>query len=92
MLALAAAGALTTALPACNGPGSEEEPYQLTSYGYDPEIPEPGGFGENRMVAPGRSSDHAELLRLGHRLRFGDVLRRAQEQYPAHHFGPSGRT
>src|SRR6478609_8691969 len=43
MLALAAAGALTTALPACNsGPGSEEEPYQLTSYGYDPEIPEPG--------------------------------------------------
>ncbi|MDT5224854.1 MAG: hypothetical protein QOG19_2261, partial [Mycobacterium sp.] len=43
MLALAAAGALTTALPACNsGPGSEEEPYQLSSYGYDPEIPEPG--------------------------------------------------
>ena len=51
-----------------------------------------GGLGENRMVAPGRSSDHAELLRLGHRLRFGDVLRRPQEQYPAHHFGPSGRT
>ncbi|MDT5175015.1 MAG: hypothetical protein QOG37_2266 [Mycobacterium sp.] len=43
MLALAAAGALTTALPACNsGSGSEEEPYQLSSYGYDPEIPEPG--------------------------------------------------
>ena len=43
MLALAAAGALATALPACSSsPDSEEEPYQLTSYGYDPEIPEPG--------------------------------------------------
>ncbi len=40
MLALAAAGALGAALPAC---GTEaDEPYQLTSYGYDSDVQEPG--------------------------------------------------
>ncbi|WP_036365567.1 C1 family peptidase [Mycobacterium asiaticum] len=40
ILALAAAGAFTATLPACDT--ADEEPYQLTSYGYDPEVPEPG--------------------------------------------------
>lgn len=39
MLALSVAGALSAALPACSR--GDEEPYDLTSYGYDPEIPEP---------------------------------------------------
>ncbi|MCV7198017.1 C1 family peptidase [Mycobacterium angelicum] len=39
LLALAAAGALTAALPSCSH--GDDEPYELTSYGYDPEIPEP---------------------------------------------------
>jgi hypothetical protein len=42
MLALAAAGALTTVLSGCSGEAEEEEPYELTSYGYDPDVQEPG--------------------------------------------------
>lgn len=49
MLKLAAAGALATSLPACSGRGEEEEPYQLTACGYDPDVPEPG-----TPEAPGR--------------------------------------
>lgn len=44
MLALAAAGALTAVLPGCSSADEAEveEPYQLTSYGYDPDVQEPG--------------------------------------------------
>ncbi len=40
ILALAAAGALSAALPACSA--EEEEPYELTAYGYDSDVEEPG--------------------------------------------------
>lgn len=40
MLALAAAASLSAALPACAT--EAEEPYELTAYGYDPDVPEPG--------------------------------------------------
>lgn len=50
MLALSTAGALAAVLPSCSTqkPGSQiteeppiEEPYELDSYGYDPDVPEP---------------------------------------------------
>lgn len=40
MLGLAAAGALSVTLPSCST--DVEEPYELTAYGYDPDVPEPG--------------------------------------------------
>jgi hypothetical protein len=42
MLALSAAGALAVALPSCGSQEQSEEPYELASYGYDPDVPEPG--------------------------------------------------
>ena len=50
MLTLSAAGALAVALPSCGSrdpnesqtANGSEEPYDLTSYGYDPDVPEPG--------------------------------------------------
>lgn len=43
VLALAATGALTAALPGCSTEEAEaEEPLSLTAYGYDPDIAEPG--------------------------------------------------
>ncbi|CAM2885686.1 hypothetical protein BHQ20_14015 [Mycobacterium intermedium] len=43
MLALAGAGVLAAALPACTDPDNDavEEPYELDSYGYDPDVAEP---------------------------------------------------
>jgi hypothetical protein len=49
MLALAAAGALGLALPSCSSEAKADEPDELTEYGYDPEVPEPGN-----VEAPGR--------------------------------------
>ena len=48
MLALAAAGALGLALPCSQAKG--DEPEELTEYGYDPDVPEPG-----TVEAPGRA-------------------------------------
>lgn len=41
MLALAAAGALGLAVPACSV-AKGDEPEELAEYGYDPDVPEPG--------------------------------------------------
>jgi Papain family cysteine protease len=49
MLALAAAGALGLALPCSQAKG--DEPEELTEYGYDPDVPEPG-----TVEAPGRAA------------------------------------
>lgn len=42
MLALAAASALGLALPSCSGLAKGDEPDELTEYGYDPDVAEPG--------------------------------------------------
>ena len=49
MLALAAAGALGLALPCRQAKG--DEPEELSEYGYDPDVPEPG-----TVEAPGRAA------------------------------------
>jgi hypothetical protein len=49
MLALAAAGAVGLALPSCFSEAKGDEPDELTEYGYDPDVPEPG-----TVEAPGR--------------------------------------
>jgi Papain family cysteine protease len=49
MLALGAAGAFGLVLPSCSSEASADEPDELTDYGYDPDVPEPGA-----LEAPGR--------------------------------------
>ncbi|MGO9030666.1 C1 family peptidase [Mycobacterium sp.] len=49
ILALAATGAVGLALPSCFSEAKGYEPDELTEYGYDPDVPEPG-----TVEAPGR--------------------------------------
>ena len=62
MLALAAAGALGASLPACGA--EEDEPYELTSYGYDSDVSEPGTpeTPKSPGTLPAQASVKAEWL------------------------------
>lgn len=62
MLKIATAGVLSAALPGCAT--DAEEPYELTAYGYDPDVPEPGSpeRPERLDKLPPAASVHTEWL------------------------------
>jgi hypothetical protein len=64
MLALAAAGALGLALPSCSSEAKGDEPEELTEYGYDPGVAEPGTLEAPTRLAkvPPAASVRAEWL------------------------------
>ncbi|QLL06944.1 C1 family peptidase [Mycobacterium vicinigordonae] len=64
MLALAAATAAAAALPGCGTATQDDEPVELTAYGYDPDVPEPGTpeRPERRGQLPAKASVRTEWL------------------------------